>query len=174
MGSAAKYVLVVEDDDLIRDLLELALTEADYSVATASGGVQALESMRTRLPDLLLLDLMMPDMNGWELLRHMAMSRDLAAIPVLVVSAAGANALRQAQDLGAPVFLPKPFNIEDLLLAVEQLTTAPTRQCAWCGQVATASGDFALHSGRTLAWATHGVCPDCKRREIDRILRETH
>jgi CheY-like chemotaxis protein len=162
LGSS-KHVLVVEDDESIRDVLEDALNDAAYSVPTASTGGRAIQAMHRRLPDLLLLDLMMPDMNGWELLQRMTQCPELAAIPVLVVSAAGANGLKEAQDLGAPVFLPKPFDVDDLLLEVERLTTRPTRQCAWCGQVPTSSGDFALHSGRVLPWATHGVCPRCKR-----------
>jgi DNA-binding response OmpR family regulator len=170
---SSKHVLVVEDDDSIRDLLERALSDAAYQVSTAMSGARALESMYAHLPDLLVLDLMMPDMNGWELLREMAQSRELASVPILVVSAASATGLREAQDLGAPVFLPKPFELDDLLSEVERLTTRPTRQCAWCGQVATSSGDFELHSGRTLAWATHGVCPRCKRHQIERILGES-
>ena len=170
---SSKYVLVTEDDDSIRDLLEQALSDAEYSVATASNGTRAIQLMHERSPDLLILDLMMPDMNGWELLRRMADSPDLAAVPVLVVSAAATSGLSEAQDLGAPVFLPKPFDIDELLLEVERLTTRPIRQCAWCGQVATSNGQFDLHSGRILPWATHGVCPQCKRRQIQEILGHT-
>jgi DNA-binding response OmpR family regulator len=170
---SSKHVLIVEDDDSIRHLLEQALRDAGYSVSTASNGTQALHSMREDSPELLLLDLMMPEMNGWDLLRCIAECGELAAVPVLIVSAAGANGLSEAQELGAPVFLPKPFDIDKLLLEVERLTTRPIRQCAWCRQVATSGGDFELRSGRTLAWATHGVCPQCKTREIEKILRES-
>jgi len=170
---SSKHVLVVEDDASIRHLLEQVLRDAGYSVSTASNGAQALQFLSTGSPELLLLDLMMPDMNGWELLRCIATCGDLAAVPVLVVSAAGANGLSEAQDLGAPAFLPKPFDIDELLGEVDRLTTRPIRQCAWCGHVATSSGNFDLRSGRSLAWATHGVCPQCKRREIEKILRES-
>ena len=169
----SKDVLVVEDDDAIRDLLQEALSYAGYHVSAVSTGVQAIEAMHECLPDLLVLDLMMPDMNGWELLRRVAECPDLAAVPVLVVSAASANGLREAQNLGAPVFLQKPFELDEVLQAVERLTTAPIRQCAWCGYVATSSGEFDLHSGRNLSWATHGVCPRCKRIQIERILGES-
>ncbi len=166
-------MLVTEDDDSIRDLLEQALSDADYSVLTASDGARAMQLMHEQPPELLILDLMMPDVNGWELLRRMADSPDLAAVPVLVISAAGPNGLSQAQDLGAPVFLPKPFDLDKLLVEVERLTSRPIRQCAWCRQVATSNDEFDLHSGRILPWATHGVCPQCKRRQMQQILDQS-
>jgi DNA-binding response OmpR family regulator len=169
----SKHVLVVEDDDPVKQAVRDALSDAGYTVWTASTGAQALEIMHKQSPDVLLLDLMMPDMTGWELLRRMPQSEELTAVPVLVVSAAGANGLRDAQDLGAPVFVRKPFDLDKLLIEVERLTTRPTRQCAWCGHVATSTGDFALHSGRSLPWATHGICPQCLHRQTEPILGES-
>jgi CheY-like chemotaxis protein len=164
-----KHILVVEDDDNLRVLMEELLGDQGYSVAVSPTGTNALQRMHELLPDLVLLDLMLPDMNGWTFLRVREGDAALARVPVLVLSASGPAGLKRAQDLGAPVFLPKPFDVQDLLGEIERLLSGPARQCAWCGQVASSDGRFRLHSGRTLAWATHGVCPACKRRQLERL-----
>src|SRR4051794_36644588 len=101
-------LLVVEDDAAITSLLSDVLTDAGYSVSIAGSGAAALEEMRKHLPDLVLLDLMLPDMNGWSFLRERERERDLASVPVLVISAAGPGGTAEAQQLGAPIFLAKP------------------------------------------------------------------
>jgi len=166
----ARHVLIVEDDEGIRTLLEDLLCTDGYMVSVAKSGFEALARMRCEQPHLVLLDLMLPDMDGWTLLRVRERERDIAGIPVLVISAAGPNGLAEAQELGAPVFLAKPFDIETLLREIDRLCSGPVRQCAWCGQVVDQSGDFRLHSGRKLRWATHGICPACKEKERQELL----
>jgi DNA-binding response OmpR family regulator len=167
-----KHILVVEDDAGIRDLLLIVLHDNGYSVATAHTGREALEAMHTRLPDLVLLDLMLPDMTGWAFLRARESERVLTEVPILVISAAGPSGIDEAQSLGAPVFLPKPFEVDELLERVQLLCASPVRQCAWCGRVMdpVSEGDFRLRSGRKLRWATHGICPECKSRERRSML----
>jgi response regulator RpfG family c-di-GMP phosphodiesterase len=113
---------------------------------------------------------MMPTMNGWAFLEEKAHHRDLVEIPVLVVSGASDRELGEARDLGAPLFLAKPFDVEDLLMQVQRLCEGPIRQCAWCGRVTDERGEFTLQSRRKLRWATHGICPTCKDREQLAIL----
>jgi DNA-binding response OmpR family regulator len=127
--------------------------------------------MRMHRPDLVLLDLMLPDMNGWTVLRLRERERDLARVPVLVISASGPDGIADAQELGAPIFLTKPFDIERLLAEIDKLCNEPVRQCAWCGQVMDNAGEFRLRSGRKLRWATHGICPTCKVREREALLK---
>ena len=91
-------------------------------------------------------------------------------MPVLVLSASVAAGLSRAQDLGAPVFLRKPFDVHDLLSEVKRLLSGPARQCAWCGYVDSGDGRFGLPSGRTLGWATHGVCPACKSNQLQKLF----
>jgi CheY-like chemotaxis protein len=164
---AQKHVLIVEDDAAIRDLIEDLLRDRGYAVSVAESGIDALEQIRENPPDLVVLDLMLPGMNGWTFLEHKAreQNRSLAGIPVLVVSASGPKGLGDAQELGAPVYLAKPFDIDHLLHEVERLCEGPVRQCAWCGQVMDSQGKFRLRSGRKLRWASHGICPICKERE---------
>jgi CheY-like chemotaxis protein len=162
MAERRRRVLVVEDDEAIRHTLIDVLQEGGYTVAEAQDGAEAIEQMHRRRPDLVLLDLHMPGMDGWDFLAIKAGRTNLADVPVLVLSAASEQGLGDAQEQGAPLYVRKPFALDKLLAAVDRLTTQPARQCAWCGQVKDLSGTFSLHSGRKLRWASHGICPRCK------------
>ena len=168
-----KHVLIVEDDGAIRDVLTDALADSGYSVATAMTGREALEQMRSKLPDVVLLDLMLPDMDGWTFLKAREREGDLLQVPVLVMSAAGPSGLMRAQDLGAPIFLAKPFDLQELLDELDRLCVGMVRQCAWCGRVVDDAGRFRIHSGRKLRWATHGICPSCKAAEEQQIANSS-
>lgn len=161
----ARRVLVVEDDEAIRRTLADLLHDRGYLVDGAIDGAEAIEQMERRRPDLVLLDLHMPGMDGWEFLAIKAGRTGLAEVPVLVLSATSERGLDNAQEQGAPIYVRKPFAVDELLAEVDRLTTQPTRQCAWCGQVKDDSGAFSLPSGRKLRWATHGICPACKAEE---------
>jgi len=169
---AARRVLIVEDDLAIRQMLEDVLGEHGFAVETAGSGATALVRMRANRPDLVLLDLMLPDMNGWAFLRARERERELAQVPVLVVSAAQPAGLGEAQELGAPVILTKPFDVDKLLAEVDRLCQQPVRQCAWCGRVMDEAGQFRLRSGRKLRWASHGICPTCKEAERRELTGE--
>jgi CheY-like chemotaxis protein len=157
-----RRVLVVEDDNAIRQTLADVLQDGGYLVDCAVDGAEAIAQMERRRPDLVLLDLHMPGMDGWEFLAIKAGRLGLAEVPVLVLSATSQRGLGNAQEQGAPIYVRKPFAVDALLAEVDRLTTQPTRQCAWCGQVKDDSGAFTLPSGRKLRWATHGICPACK------------
>lgn len=104
-------VLVVDDSDLIRDLLSRQLSRQGHQVITASDGQQALELMHTRSFDLVLLDIMMPEMDGYEVLEYIKADPTLAHLPVIVISAVGKlDSVVRCIELGAEEYLPKPFN----------------------------------------------------------------
>ncbi|MBK9518321.1 MAG: response regulator [Anaeromyxobacter sp.] len=109
-------VLIVDDDLDIRDAVSEFLSFEGHEVFTASDGEQALVRCRQLRPDLVLLDLMMPGMNGWDFRRAQLRDPAIAAIPVLVVSALG-----RVADLAVAGFLPKPFSLDDLTSAVRRL-----------------------------------------------------
>lgn len=113
-----REVLIVEDDVDIREALAENLRDAGYSVREAENGKEALDYLQSdaRDPCLVLLDLMMPVMNGAELLQALHQGHRLAALPVVVVSAGGAPSEAQ----GARRFLRKPPNPELLLALVEE------------------------------------------------------
>jgi len=106
-------ILVVEDDDYCRDLLEQILTMNGYRVNAASNGQEGLEVLKTVKPDLILLDMKMPVMSGWEFSRHLKNERS-NTIPFIIVSAAEDIQMR-AQETGADGWLEKPFELDNLL-----------------------------------------------------------
>lgn len=111
-------VLVIEDDDAIRETLADILQYEGYAVTTASDGREALARLRSGpYPALILLDLMMPRMNGWEFRAEQLVSQEFAAIPVIVLSGAH-DGQRQATFLNASGFLPKPIEVLRLLEVV--------------------------------------------------------
>ena len=111
----APSVLVVDDDDAIREVIAEVLRDEGYEVSSAGNGEQALDELRKgKRPDLVLLDLMMPVMSGWELLELLQSSADLSKIPVVVVSAMTAP--------GVCEHLAKPIDLECLLATVDRLT----------------------------------------------------
>ncbi len=107
-------ILVVDDDDDIRDALVGLLRDAGHPVVEAMDGRQALELARTTLPRVILLDLMMPVMDGYEFLAERAKHVALAEIRVVVITASGMRSVP-----GANRVLHKPFNVDALLDAVK-------------------------------------------------------
>ena len=105
-------VLVVDDDAAIRDMIAMALADGGYNVATASDGADALRKVGEHEPDAIILDAMMPRMNGWEFLALWRTRPAEDRAPVMVISAV-CDAPR-AITSGAQAFLAKPFDIESL------------------------------------------------------------
>jgi CheY-like chemotaxis protein len=103
---AAPLILIVDDEPDIREVIAEMLLLDGYRVRTASNGKLALERARGQRPDLIVLDLMMPVMNGWEFLEAKRADPELAAIPVMIVTAGLDQHVR-----GAAVLLRKPFDI---------------------------------------------------------------
>jgi two-component system, chemotaxis family, chemotaxis protein CheY len=115
-------ILVVDDDDAIRRLVSEALRDNGYQVREAANGVQALETVSRTPPHLIVLDLMMPVMNGWTFLEECRRTSSCAEVPVVVTSAAhdlprSADRLRA---MGVRTCLAKPFDMEGLLALVER------------------------------------------------------
>jgi CheY-like chemotaxis protein len=108
-------LLVVDDDREIREALRTALEDEGYTVAVAANGAEAIHKMSERPPRLVLLDLMMPVVDGWEVLDHMRADPELAGVPVCVVSA-----LPGRRPPSADFVLRKPFAVEEVLGVVEQ------------------------------------------------------
>ena len=113
MGAAVFSVLVVDDDPSIRKMIIAALRREGplYSFMEAPNGRDALDLMRSAHPDVVVLDLMMPVVSGWDVLRERAQDDELRAIPVIVVSANRDPELATAVNAGICAFLPKPFDI---------------------------------------------------------------
>ncbi len=118
-----KDVLVVEDDADMASVIQMIVTEAGYRVRTAPDGAAALARVAERMPALVLLDMRMPVMNGWEFARTFRQRHGRAA-PVVVVTAAE-DARARAEEIGADGWLSKPFEIDDVLRIVERWVGPP-------------------------------------------------
>ena len=113
-------ILVADDTRSIRSALSLLLEEEGHTVRLASDGESALAEYRRRRPDLLLLDMMMPKKNGYQVLKHIR--RDDPALPVIILSAKGSPTdVALGLDLGSDDYLPKPFNSEVLLSRINAM-----------------------------------------------------
>ena len=118
-GATPLRALVVEDDEANRLLLTRYLTQEGFSVDTASDGAEALSKVDEQEPDAIILDVMMPVMNGWEFLELWRTRPAEHRAPVLVISAVGDE--RRAIDAGAQGYLSKPFDLDTLETALANL-----------------------------------------------------
>lgn len=115
-------ILAIEDDASIRDLLYAVLRGAGYQVETADSGTTGLASLETFMPDLILLDMGMPDMDGPEFLRRRSRLLSFRDIPLMVLSARDGNReVLTAIELGADNYMTKPFDPERLLTNIRNL-----------------------------------------------------
>lgn len=111
-------VLVVDDDPDIVDIVLLVLRDAGYAARSARNGVEGLEAVAARIPGLILLDILMPVMDGPRFARELR-ARYGRAVPFVVLTAAE-HARARAEELGADGVLPKPFDVDELLRVVRQ------------------------------------------------------
>jgi CheY-like chemotaxis protein len=115
-----KRVLVVDDDPSIRELLSAALQDDGYEVVPATNGQDALEVCEHWRPDVIVLDLMMPVMDGWTFAARL---RERDDIPIVVISAAN-DLERHARNVGAAFVVGKPFDLDQLLPKVARAAKA--------------------------------------------------
>ncbi|MCC6628074.1 MAG: response regulator [Chloroflexi bacterium] len=123
--AAPRRILVVDDDAIIRSVVAEVLADEGYSTLQASNGGEALAALATWPADLIVLDLMMPVMDGWAFLAAKHHNADLAAIPVIVLSAARTG-LERMQHLAPAAVLSKPFDIADLVDTVQAVVPLPS------------------------------------------------
>ncbi len=122
-------VVYIEDEAEMIDLVRLVLHRQGYEVIGASGGRQGLEMVRKHRPDLVLLDLMMPDIDGWDVYQQMKNDPVMKDIPVIVITAKAQNI---DKILGLHIakvddYITKPFSPQDLLASIEQVLERRTQ-----------------------------------------------
>jgi two-component system, OmpR family, response regulator VicR len=123
MTTNLKRILCVEDEPEMIDLIRLILGRRGFDVKGATGGVEGLKMIREEKPDLVLLDLMMPDMDGWEVYQQIKADENTKGIPVIVVTA---KAQSIDKVLGLHIakvddYIAKPFSPQDLLNSIEKV-----------------------------------------------------
>jgi two-component system, OmpR family, KDP operon response regulator KdpE len=112
-------ILIVDDEPRIRDFVSMNLELEHYHVIEASDGLEALEQLRENLPDLIVMDVMMPEMDGFETLRHI---REVSNIPVIMLTVRQNDQDKiHGLDLGADDYIAKPFNPGELLSRIRAL-----------------------------------------------------
>jgi adenylate cyclase len=114
-------ILVVDDVPENVRLLEAVLVPRGYEVVTARDGLEALERVETEEPDLILLDVMMPGLDGYGVCTHLRANDDTAVLPVIMVTSSIGQEKTKAIEAGADDFIPKPFNHDELLTRVRSL-----------------------------------------------------
>jgi two-component system, OmpR family, alkaline phosphatase synthesis response regulator PhoP len=130
----AQRILVVDDDTRIIRLVRAYLEQAGYAVLAAADGAAALRAIRAERPDLVILDLMLPDRDGWEITRIVRADPHLARLPIIMLTARVEDTDRiVGLELGADDYVPKPFNPRELVARVRAVLrrasseTAPPR-----------------------------------------------
>jgi CheY-like chemotaxis protein len=117
-------VMAVDDDHVIRGLLEVNLEMEGHEVVTAVDGQDALDKVRVDAPDLILLDVMMPNVNGWQVAEALKGDATTRHIPIVFLSARAMEAdIRKGTDLGVESYVTKPFDPIDLMELVNRLLT---------------------------------------------------
>jgi DNA-binding response OmpR family regulator len=118
-----KRIVCIEDEPEMIDLIQLILGRRGFEVTGASGGKEGLELVRGTRPDLVLLDLMMPDMDGWEVYQQMKAEESTRGIPVIVVTAKAQNIDKVLGLHIAKVddYIAKPFSPQELIDSVEKV-----------------------------------------------------
>jgi two-component system alkaline phosphatase synthesis response regulator PhoP/two-component system response regulator VicR len=118
----AKKILVVDDERHIVRLVEVNLQRAGYEVVTAYDGIEALEKVKSEKPDMLVLDVMMPRKDGFEVLQDLQANPATADIPVIMLTAKAQDAdIFKGWSSGVSSYLTKPFNPRELLTFVERI-----------------------------------------------------
>lgn len=118
-----KRILIAEDEHHLAESLTFILERAGYDVTTVFNGEAAMQQVWTATPDLLILDVMLPGINGFDLLKKIRAHDALKSLHVIVLTAKGQRQDRAtAEEIGADLFLTKPFSNKDVVKAVDDLT----------------------------------------------------
>jgi len=121
-----KKILIVDDERLMRAVLQHNVILAGYDVIVASNGREAMQKIQEVTPDLIVVDLVMPDMNGFEMLRRIRSNKETMQTPVIVVSALQSQTdIEEAKASGADIYLTKPIKPEEFIKHVKKYLGSP-------------------------------------------------
>lgn len=122
---ARRLILIVDDDERLREFIRVNLEMEGYAVREAGSAEEGLEVLEEEPPDLILLDVMMPKVDGWEMLRRVHERHGVGSIPVIMFSGkVEEESMRAAASRGAQGFIGKPFNPQQLIESTKQLLPA--------------------------------------------------
>ncbi len=128
-GGRPRKIVVVDDDRDIRELLNAVLTEAGYDVEVVPNGLKLVRALRVDRPDLIILDVMMSWINGFDLCRSIKQNHEYAGIPIVFISArTGASDIKRGLECGAAAYLTKPLDLDRLLTCIRKTLDARATQ----------------------------------------------
>ena len=165
------YVLAVDDSESIVFLIREMLTRAGFEVEGAASGGEALRKVESRRPDLILLDVGLPDLSGFDVCARLKESRWTAAIPIIFLTGnADTDSVVRGFAVGGVDYVTKPFRAEELVARVRthvqlHLLRAILPICSYCSKIRNSAGEWErlesyMHR-QTGSQLSHGVCPDC-------------
>jgi two-component system alkaline phosphatase synthesis response regulator PhoP len=164
MKSAVPRILVVDDEQAVLDLLVYNLRKSHYEVLTAENGRQALDLARQVEPDLILLDLMLPEIDGLDVCREL---RHASKVPIIMITARGEEVDRVVGlELGADDYICKPFSIRELMARVKAVLRRTQPEAAEAVPVLTGPGGLRLDVERREV-TVGGISIDLTRLEFD-------
>ncbi|MDE0504212.1 MAG: response regulator, partial [Candidatus Poribacteria bacterium] len=181
----AQTILAVDDDLDILDVLEMSLDSDGFNVITASDGLDAIEKAKSHVPDLILLDLMMPKMDGFEVIDNLRTDSQTRAIPVIMLTARSqVHEKLQGLDAGADDYVTKPFDLKELTARIKAVL-GRTEPAKYINPLIGAMGDWFSETGveqlaahlKTAATIQQRLLPQAPPRltgfDIDGILRSS-
>jgi two-component system response regulator RpaA len=140
------HILIIEDDDLVSRTIQRSLNNDEFQISLADNGLEGIKLARKRSPDLVILDVMMPEMDGYEVCRMMRADSRLSLTPVLFLTAKIKDEDRVNGFLaGADDYLTKPFNVDELILRVRAIL----RRASWQGNSPPLTPDETYFSPHT-------------------------
>lgn len=121
-SNSGTQILIVEDNDILTDILELKLEQEGFSVSKTGNGNEGLKMAMEHPPTLLILDIMLPGMNGFEILRELRKNEDTRDLKVLILTSKGReDDLKRGFELKADEYMTKPFSVEELVMRIQRL-----------------------------------------------------
>jgi two-component system cell cycle response regulator DivK len=124
-------ILIVEDTAAILDILTRQLRYAGHNVISAMNGIEGIACARAHMPDLIVMDLVMPVLNGWDAIKELKADARCAALPILAITArALSESKEQAQAAGCDAFMSKPFTMQELLSVIDSLIEVATEMAS--------------------------------------------
>lgn len=146
-----KTVLVVEDEEDILALLQFNLIKAGFDVVCAADGEEGLQKISEKLPDLMLLDLMLPGIGGLDICRQVRADEKTAQLPIIMLTARGEEAdVVQGLELGADDYMTKPFSIKVLLARIQTVLRRNNEEVSLDPREEIVYGELQIHPGRNL------------------------
>ncbi len=151
MSEQKQYILVVEDEEDILALLHFNLIKANYEVEVASCGEEGLNKVRERLPALILLDLMLPGIDGLEICRRLRNDKKTQQVPIIMLTARGEEGdVVRGLELGADDYVTKPFSIKVLLARIQSVLRRRNEPLPSGEEEELVYGELVIHPGRNL------------------------